>query len=341
MSQDSPLLIDPNTADAQTLMKIPGVGPALAQQIIANRPFADLEDLQRVSGVGPHLLERIQPYVTLQPRQSDETAHLSALEPEEYSIVESGAAEAEAAVAETRVEGAPATALLDEDSELIARAKAAAPPPAEAEPPASEQPAAEVEAAATPPEVAPSGETAAPTPPETPPAATPAVAPVAKPEAMYITRSQATWAVALGVLVALFLSLIVTLAFLASINEGRLRYATPAQLNALALRVEAVEQRISDLQLEQDGLRARVDNLEALSGRVSALEKESRLLRAEMDAANSELKQLSGHVDEVSKQIVELGEQFDELQAQTDRFAKFFKDLRELLDNLFPQEDNP
>lgn len=329
MSQDSPLLIDPNTADAQTLMKIPGVGPALAQQIIAKRPFADLEDLQRVSGVGPYLLERIQSYVTLPRRASDEASAPSA--PEESAPEVLPAAETE-----TPAASAPATALLDEDSELIARAKAAAPPSAEAEPPASEQPAAEVEAAAPLPEAAPSGETTAPTPPETPP-----VAPAARPEAAFITRSQATWAVALGVFAALFLSLIVTLAFLASINDGRLRYASPAQLNALALRVEGVEQRISDLQQAQDGLRARVDNLEALSGRVSALERESQSLRAEMDAASSELKQLSGQVDEISRQIGELDKQIDELQAQTDRFARFFKDLRDLLDNLFPQEGNP
>lgn len=334
MSRDNPPLIDPNTADAQTLMKIPGVGPALAQQIIAKRPFADLEDLQRVSGVGPHLLERIQSYVTL-PRRAVDIASAPSV-PEESAPEILPAAEAE-----MPTESAPATALLDEDSELIAQAKAATLLAAQAEPPTNQEHPAEAEAAAPLPEATPSGETAASTPPESPPAATPAVTPAAKPEAAFITRSQATWAVALGVFVALFLSLIVTLAFLASINDGRLRYASPAQLNALTLRVEGIERRISDLQQAQDGLRARVDNLEALSGRVSALERENQSLRAEMDAASSELKQLSGEVNGISRQIGELGKQMDELQAQTDRFAKFFKDLRDLLDNLFPQEGNP
>jgi len=338
MSQENPSLIDPNTADAQTLMKIPGIGPALAQQIIIKRPFADLEDLQRVSGVGPLLLERIQSYVTLPRRALDEAGAAST--PEESAPEAGQAAEAET-VAEMPAVSAPLTAFLEEDSDLIAQAKAAAPPLAEAEAPAEEEPIGETKVAAPLPEAATAGETSAAIPAGTPPSATTAATPVVTTEPAFITRSQAVWAVALGVVLALFLSLVITLGTLASINDGRLRYASPAQLNALALRVEGVEQRISDLQQAQDGLRARVDNLEALSGRVSALERESRSLRAEMDAANAEFKKLSGQMDAVSKQVGELGKQMDELRAQTDRFARFFKDLRDLLDNLFPQEGNP
>jgi len=51
------VLIDVNTAAANDLVRLPGIGPVLANRIIASRgadgPFKSLEDLQRVPGIGP------------------------------------------------------------------------------------------------------------------------------------------------------------------------------------------------------------------------------------------------------------------------------------------------
>jgi competence protein ComEA len=67
----APASINLNTADAQTLDTLPGIGPALAGRIVADRnqhgPFARLEAVQDVSGIGPTLYERIKPYLTLGP----------------------------------------------------------------------------------------------------------------------------------------------------------------------------------------------------------------------------------------------------------------------------------
>jgi competence ComEA-like helix-hairpin-helix protein len=55
-------LVNLNTATLEELVTLPGVGPKLAQQIIAARqqkPFTSLEDLDRVSGVGPNLLQKL------------------------------------------------------------------------------------------------------------------------------------------------------------------------------------------------------------------------------------------------------------------------------------------
>lgn len=59
--------VDLNTADASALQTLDGIGPALAERILAFRrssgPFASLEDLDAVPGIGPALLSRIAPGV--------------------------------------------------------------------------------------------------------------------------------------------------------------------------------------------------------------------------------------------------------------------------------------
>jgi competence protein ComEA len=62
--------LDPNIATAEELTRLPGVGPALAARIIAERdraPFASLDDLRRVRGVGPALAARLADHLTLPP----------------------------------------------------------------------------------------------------------------------------------------------------------------------------------------------------------------------------------------------------------------------------------
>lgn len=61
--------VDPNRASAAELERLPGIGPALAERIVAwreaNGPFRTLEDLVRVYGIGPATLARIRPYLKL------------------------------------------------------------------------------------------------------------------------------------------------------------------------------------------------------------------------------------------------------------------------------------
>jgi competence protein ComEA len=56
--------LDLNTADAEALQALPGIGPALAGRIVADReaqgPFRTAEDLLRVPGIGPKRWERIR-----------------------------------------------------------------------------------------------------------------------------------------------------------------------------------------------------------------------------------------------------------------------------------------
>ena len=57
-----------NTASAEELVRLPGIGPALAEAIIKQRalePFAKPEDVRKVKGVGDKLYDRIKDQVTV------------------------------------------------------------------------------------------------------------------------------------------------------------------------------------------------------------------------------------------------------------------------------------
>jgi competence protein ComEA len=67
-------LLDPNTAPAVELARLPRVGPALARRIVEDRerngPFRRAGDLARVAGVGDRLVELATPHLSIPPGRS-------------------------------------------------------------------------------------------------------------------------------------------------------------------------------------------------------------------------------------------------------------------------------
>lgn len=61
--------INVNTVDFETLQHIPGVGEAIAQNIIDYReqygPYKEIQDLLNNKYIGPARLEEMRPYITL------------------------------------------------------------------------------------------------------------------------------------------------------------------------------------------------------------------------------------------------------------------------------------
>jgi competence protein ComEA len=59
--------LDPERATAADWERLPGIGPALAARIVADRtargPFAGAAGLARVRGIGPKTVERLRPYL--------------------------------------------------------------------------------------------------------------------------------------------------------------------------------------------------------------------------------------------------------------------------------------
>jgi hypothetical protein len=63
-------LVDINKASQDDLVSVPGIGPGLAEGIIANRPYKSLGDLVKVSGINDNKLATIMPYITLAVKTS-------------------------------------------------------------------------------------------------------------------------------------------------------------------------------------------------------------------------------------------------------------------------------
>lgn len=71
----APKSINPNTASAAELERLPRIGPKTAQAIVRYRrehgPFKSIEDLDKVKRIGPKTIERIRPFLILPQAKSE------------------------------------------------------------------------------------------------------------------------------------------------------------------------------------------------------------------------------------------------------------------------------
>ena len=87
--------VEVNTASKQLLTYVSGIGPKLAEKIVAYRDekgtFKTKFDLQNVSGLGPKAFEQAAGFIRI--RQADNVLDRSAVHPESYTLVEQIAAD--------------------------------------------------------------------------------------------------------------------------------------------------------------------------------------------------------------------------------------------------------
>jgi len=286
--------LDLNRASLRGLVQLPGVGRALARRIIEARPFSSVEDLRRVEGIGETLIGKIAPMVFI--------AAPSPVEPAE--------ADGES-VAAPPAEPAPPPADADDASAATGAARAVIPP---GEPFEKVKPV----------------ETGAPGKEEKPPTAANAIIPYPARSPKYATQTYVLWTVIAGSLLAFILALILSLAVLASLNNG-LRFVSPAELSPLHSSLDTLDAKTEALADDLDSLRARLDNLEGLSGRMTSLEQDNQDIKQQLQAASVELEKVHQTVQEMNNQITQIQSTVQDVQTQTQKFQDFLDGLAKLL----------
>ena len=58
--------LDVNTATAEELCRLPGIGPKKAAAIVKRRPYRRLSQLLEVRGIGKRTLARLKPYLKVE-----------------------------------------------------------------------------------------------------------------------------------------------------------------------------------------------------------------------------------------------------------------------------------
>jgi prefoldin subunit 5 len=292
--------INPNLATLDELTQLNGIGPHLAERIIAKRPYTSLTDLERVSGIGPSSVQQWQDNFIFVEAEAE--ADWQEVHPvPEY--------ETPLAYEEITQEIPAEPLLMYEDlpqEEIPAEA-----PPMEMVPHPYNPPKALITLDEVPPK----------------PAAPPAPAKQApKPG---FTRGQ-SWLLTLAAcLVTFLLAVGLVLGLVAWLNEGRLRFAAPERVETLAQTLSSVEARLTAQESALEALTARVDNLETLDERMQAAEENIDSLYDELDSTTQQLDALDEEVDAVQEQV-------SLLQTQTETFTTFFESLRDMLLDLFP-----
>jgi competence protein ComEA len=262
-------VINLNTAERDELTRLPGVGPAMADRIIAGRPYETIDGLLSISGVGPAVFERLQPFITLADAEPPEDVII--LGSETSTVPESDQVEvSEETTIDIKIE--PIDITPDEEA-LV-------------EKPETEEGEIQKD------EIIPKDKAIIPVEEEDEGEGKPTKQP--KP----VTLGQTILIAAVCSFLAFVLAVLLSIGIIGSINNG-LNYASTEQVLRLSRQMNELDSQIDVLLGDIDSLRTRIDNLESMSSRISELEALAEELTAEMTATVSEVGEMKAQIEEI------------------------------------------
>jgi competence protein ComEA len=101
--------VDVNSADVETLQTLPGIGPTIADRIVAGRPYKNVDDLAKVKGLSKSKVDAIQDKIkfgtgTLTTKKSTTKSSKKTTTPETSATDTSGSPKAKASKSTTATE---------------------------------------------------------------------------------------------------------------------------------------------------------------------------------------------------------------------------------------------
>jgi ribosomal protein S13 len=145
------------------------------------------------------------------------------------------------------------------------------------------------------------------------------------------TRRQTLWLTAGSALIAVALSIVMTLVVLAGIN-GTLDIGRARSVRQLRTDLSAAQTSLDDVNLTLESVGSRLEALQGLTGRMTTVEGQVADVRGDIEQALRQVQGLEGALEEVQASTEALG-------ARADRFDAFLDGLHALLGGTSPASE--
>lgn len=139
----------------------------------------------------------------------------------------------------------------------------------------------------------------------------------------WITRSQLVWSMVGTAVFSIILTALITLGILSATNGG-LRYATINDAKLLENQITLLNDSTTTMKTDIEGIKTRLDTLETVAGRVTSLESRADEVDGELDIIQTSIK-------EISETLVTVQDEIEALKIAAEKSANFRTGLMQLL----------